>query len=116
MCDLRLLSPLFHRGPSPTAGNRLLQPPPTTPRIGARREPYYGQQKDRADRRDDNRRHDSTGDTNTQLGHQPAADQGSDDPDGYIADQAESAALDNFSGEPAGNKTHQQNHEKTFAR
>jgi len=53
---------------------------------------------------------------NAQAGHQPAADQGADNPDGYVADQAKSAAVNNFPGQPAGDKTDQQNDKKTFAR
>src|SRR5262249_35715906 len=54
--------------------------------------------------------------TNAQVRHQPAANQGADDADGNVTDNAKSAARDNFAGEPASNEPDQQNDEKTLPR
>ena len=51
---------------------------------------------------------------NPQTWHQPAADQGADDADGHVSNQAEAAALDNLAGEPTGNDAYNQNNQKTF--
>jgi hypothetical protein len=52
---------------------------------------------------------------NPHTWHQPAADEGADDADGHVANQAEAAALDNLAGESTGNDAHKQNNQKTFA-
>ena len=50
------------------------------------------------------------------LRQQPAADEGADDADDDIADQAEAHALDDQAGEPAGNRTDDNENDQAFER
>ncbi len=43
----------------------------------------------------------------TQLGQEPCADQGTDNPDCDIADETKSEAHHKLSGQPTGNETYQ---------
>jgi hypothetical protein len=51
-----------------------------------------------------------------QLREQPATDEGANNSDGEIGNEAETGATHDLSCEPAGDDTDQQNDEKTFPR
>src|ERR1700676_1709418 len=51
-----------------------------------------------------------------QLRQQPAADEGADNPEAGIGDQAEARAAHDLSGQPSRNQTNKQNDENAFTR
>src|SRR6185369_8149182 len=52
----------------------------------------------------------------TELRQQPAPDEGADDSDDEVADNAEPGALYDLTGKPSGNEADQQDDEEAFAR
>ena len=52
----------------------------------------------------------------SQLGQQPASDEGADDTDADVGDDAVAGAANNLSGKPARDQADQQNHENRFVR
>ena len=51
-----------------------------------------------------------------ELRQQPVADEGADNADDEIADEAEAGPAHDFAGEPAGDEADQQDDQKTFVR
>src|SRR5713226_2515168 len=79
-------------------------------------QPEHDQKQHGADGGGDDGGDDAGAKVDAQLGQQPAADQGADDPDADVRDETEAGAAHDVSGKPPGNKTDKQNDEKTFTR
>src|ERR1700681_999866 len=94
------LSGAIIRAPSPASAN----------------EPEDDQEQNGSDGRRDDGGHDAGAEVDAQPGKQPAADEGADNSDADIGDDAETGATHDLSGKPAGDETHQQDDEKTFPR
>src|SRR5262245_37318443 len=60
-----------------------------------------------ADRGRDDRRSDAGTEVDSQLRQQPASDEGADDTDADVGDDAVAGAANNFSGKPAGDQADQ---------
>ena len=58
----------------------------------------------------DDGRNNAGAEVDPQLGQQPAADEGADDTDAEVGDQAVAGAADNLSGKPARDQADQQNY------
>src|SRR5258705_10691309 len=70
---------------------------------------YDDKEPHRADRRAGDSGDEADAEIDAKSRQQPASDEGADDADKDIADKAEAAASDQFSGEPACDQPHQKN-------
>src|ERR1700733_9090503 len=93
----------------------MLPAPAPTPAAAANK-PYDEKKYHRADGRVDDGRHDTDAKVDTELGQQPVANEGSDDPDEEVTDETERAASHDLARQPSGNKAYQQYNEKTLVR
>jgi hypothetical protein len=92
-------------------GVRWTRPPPAP-----LEETENDQQRQGADRRDDDLGHKAAAEAKSQPRQQPIADKGADDPERDVGDESEAGALDEVSGQPPGDTADQQNNQKTFSR
>src|SRR5579863_1043430 len=79
-------------------------------------EPQDDEQDHRADRRTDDGRDDAETEVNAEPRQQPVADEGADDAETQIGDQAVASAAHQMARKPAGDKTDDNNDQKTFTR
>ena len=83
----------------------------SSPPHGAKQKKKQGS----ADEACDDRRDPSGADVDVQDASQPAANEGSDDADNNVADQAEAAALDECPGKPASDSADNQPSQQTVS-
>src|SRR5579863_5716313 len=77
----------------------------------------HDQQKDNgADRRIDDLRNQAAADVNAKPWEKPAGDEGADNADNDVADDAKAGAAHDLAGQPARDQTDEQNDDKTFTR
>src|SRR5436190_3176224 len=82
------------------------------PATAALDQPHDDQQNNRTDGGGDDRPQNATAEPQAQHWKEPARNQGADDTNDNIADEAEACALYNLTGKPAGCKTDQQDNKE----
>jgi hypothetical protein len=77
-------------------------------------EPENNQKQYGADGGGNDRRNDPGAEVDAQLGQQPTADQGADDPNAEVGNQTVAGTPHDLAGQPSGDEADQQNNEKAF--
>jgi hypothetical protein len=88
--------------------------PAATKAAAAANKPYDEKEYHRTDGRVDDSRHDTDAKVDTDLGQQPVANEGPDDPDEKVTDETKRGASHDLARQPSGNKAYQQYDEKTL--
>src|SRR4029077_15502119 len=98
---------------------RLQTAPPTpaaVPSAASTDQPDDDQQQDGADGGVDDRADNPGTEMDTDLRQEPVADEGTDDNDYHVTNEAKTGALDDLAGQPPGNKANEQYDKKAFIR
>jgi hypothetical protein len=99
------------------AASRLQTAPPTAvPLAASTDQPYHDQQQDGADGGVDDRADNSDTKMDTDLRQEPVADEGANNSDDEVTNQAETCALYDLAGQPPRNEANEQYDKKTFIR
>jgi hypothetical protein len=102
--------------PSPAPLAASAATPAAAPAAATANEPDDEKEHDSAQGGVDDRGDKSETKMDTELRHQPVADEGADNSDDHVADEPKAGPLHDLTGQPPGSKTNQQYYQETFSR